>query len=160
MNPISSSDFKNNNQILFQTKIMQNVGWDFTANCGATHYRVGEFDVIDLNKNNKADSQYEKTGFTTYRQKFTEPSLVNDFTQLANYAKRYGAEVITQDDVNDLQVETGGISSGTTVFTKTQLIHENPHSISSLVSELEPFEKGAKWAIDVASGEFMIYKPK
>jgi len=160
MNPITSADFRSRNEILFQSKILAHTGWNFTANCGATHYRVGDFDVIDLNKNGKADTEYQKTGWTTYRQKFTEPSLVHGFDKIKEYAQRNQAEVVTQDDIRDPLIETGGMSGGTTVFTKDELIHENQRGLGTLVDQLEPFEKNAKWAIDVTTQEFVLYKPR
>jgi len=160
MNPITSSDFRSKNQVLFQTKIMQNVGWNYTANCGTTHYRVGSADVIDLNKNGKADTTYQKTGWTTFRKTIQEPNLKQDYAKLEEYAKRNSAEVVTQGDVSDLLIENTVLDDGTTVFTQPTLSSQNTRSISTLVQELEPFEKDAKWAIDMTTQEFLIYKPK
>lgn len=89
------------------------VSMNYTCHFKATHYRVGDFDDIDLNKNGKADTEYQKTGWTTYRQKFTEPSLVHDFDKINEYAQRNQTEVITQDDIKDPLIETGGMSSET-----------------------------------------------
>lgn len=160
MNPISSSDFRNNNQVVFKSKILKECGWTVTANCGASTYRIGSADVIDLNHNDKPDATYQSTGFTTFKKTMTEPNLANKFSQLEEYGKRYGAEVLTQDDMRDIQVENTSWSGGTTVFTKDTITKENQRPISSLVNELEPFEKDAKWAIDLKSQEFLIYTPK
>jgi hypothetical protein len=159
MNPINSSDFRSKNQVLFQTKILQNQKYGLTAGCGGS-YTVGNFDVIDLKQNNKFDWTFNHTGgmfSSAYKGTPQEPSFKEDYDKLKAYAERYKAEVITQDDVSGLLIQDLALEGDRSHDT---LIPNNTRQISTLVSELEPFEKDAKWAIDVKSNEFLVYKPK
>lgn len=152
MNPITSSAFREGNQILFQTRILHD-NWE-SRYYGKPEI-IAENDIIDLNRDNKVRTSWESTGFTSFNQRFTEPCLVNSMEQLTDSAKKYGTEVITQEDVSDLKIEDGGYSTKIHGF-----MHENQRSISTLVNKLAPLEKDAKWAIDLTSKEFLIYQQK
>lgn len=162
MNPISSFEFRSKNQVLHQTRILENQGWDCPHPGTGDWHHVGHVDVLDLNNDAKPErkaNQINTGGWIEYTLKITEPSFINSLSQIKEFANRYGAEVVTKEDVGDLQIENTALK-GAWKSPNYDIVHESKRSISTLLGELEPFEKGTDWAIDVTSGEFLIYRPK
>jgi len=144
MQPISSSDFRNNNQILSTAKLGKMCFGKLP------HKTENAVDVIDLNGDGLCSVTKFKT--TIYTK---EPVLEPNFSKFETFAKRYNAEVVTQDDIKNVYV--GQAVGG---YEKPDFEKKNLRPISTLIPEMEPFEKNAKWAIDVKTEEFLIYKPK
>jgi len=166
MQPIKSSDFRSNNQVLFQAKILQNQQFSYSIDRGALGYsqvKSGSCDVIDINQDNRAEFTFGGIPkvWGGVKETFNEPVLTQSFEEVETYGNRYNTEVVTQDDINlkNLQIED------TTLYGKSdkienKIVGENQRSIETLVDKLEPFEPNAKWAIDIVNQEFLIYKPK
>lgn len=156
MNPITSSEFRNNNQILHTTRILQGAQFGYVRGSCSSHqvsYQVNVGDVVDMNNNGQPDYTFEKVGWLHFKETGTEPVLTHDFNQVKEYALQHKSEVLTQDDIK-LLVDTPLVVDGHAA------VANNPRPIGTLVDQLEPFEPNAKWAVDVTTGEFLVYKPK
>jgi len=162
MNPISSSDFRNQNNILFNAKIIN--GLDNLRDCHITNGEydgflsdVGMFDVIDVDHSGSTRHSINTSGFLPVKShiKTKEPVLELPFGKIKEAAERRDTEVVTQEDAPNLRacdVElTGKMFTGTGRKT-------NYRSLDQVASEIDPF--GAKWAIDVKEGEYILYTPK
>ena len=173
MQPISSSGFRNNNKILDSAKILPNQSWEFRlGKYGHEKKILANVDVIDINNNGKFDVKEEqlKTKFwepNTWKHTITEPNIKEGYKILSKYASAHDTEVITQDDVQQLVKDGLNVTAENTCWKeevgfsrKDTVFTENQCQLSSLVKEMEPFEKNAKWAIDFANQEFLVYRPQ
>jgi len=160
------ADFNSQNTVLFHARILADsvAKRDFSAGWGAP-LQTPAADVIDLNGNGQADAVVddgkERNGGREEQHTIAlqEPALFAPrFSALKSYAAGKGAEVLTQDDlpngvfVGDLGVRGGEEGPGTPVTSSIR-------PLQVLVAANEPYDPAAKFAIDTASGEFLIYKP-
>ncbi len=158
------ADFASQNTILFSARILADsvAKRDFSAGWSQP-LQTPAADVIDLNGNGQADfvvddgeKHRDDRNHTIALQ---EPALYAPrLSALKAFATGQGAEVLTQDDlpngvfVQDLGVRGGEEGPGTPVTV-------NVRPLQALVAAHDPYDPAAKFAIDVSSGEFLIYKP-
>jgi len=161
---ISSSDFRQTNKVLFSAPILAKtkVEEDFSAGWGAS-CSTGEVDVIDLNGNGQAD-QPKKSKNRGSRDEskvvsIEEPALhAPSLEALSSLAQRKGTEVLTPSDL------PGGIficnPKAEQIGDEVVQSHESIRSLDSLVAErFDPAHPEARWAIDVANQQFLIFVP-
>ena len=157
---LTSTNFRKNNNILFNTRIKK--GSLETARPGITGLTGrNNADVIDINQNGIADIE-SRNGIFTGDYIFKEPVL--DFgystsmalSSVKDYARSKETEVLTQDSSKDIDVKEYGVHAG---LLNGHKIENNVRSIRSLVDQITPDNKNAKWAIDVEREEFIIYEP-
>ncbi|MHC9544713.1 MAG: hypothetical protein AB9903_34800 [Vulcanimicrobiota bacterium] len=167
MKPLTSAEFRNSNQIIFQTKVMEHNKLLAHDVYGGVMACKGDVDVIDLDKNGIASTECRNRDLIglMFCKKFTEPSLVPEhgMDKIKEYALRNNTQIITQDDINEPLIETAGINVRPSVFTDgATLIHENQRPLGTLVKQIAPLDQGAKWAFDVSgeAGQFIVYSPK
>jgi hypothetical protein len=149
--PVTAAAFNTANKIVYQTKIMH---YNLNRGSGATA------DFIDLNHNGVVDSGFQKTGWTTARDLYNEPELTVSFQNMADQAKALGqGEVLTQEDLANIQIDDISVDWGTTVFTHTAVNHGNTRSLAALIPQLAPIGSNNACAINTETGEFYIYTP-
>ena len=152
------------NKVLFSAPILAKtkVEEDFSAGWGPS-CSTGEIDVIDLNGNGEADqSKKSKNRGSRDEAKVVsieEPALhAPSLEALSSLAQRKGTEVLTPGDL------PGGvfISNPRAEQFDTDVVvsNESIRSLDSLVAErFDPAHPDARWAIDVANQQFLIFVP-
>lgn len=157
----TSANFHASNQILFRAPILRKTeaSEDFSAGWGEAH-STGEVDVIDLNGNGSADykatENYGSGDSNTVS--LTEPAIVSpQLDKLEAFAKKNEAEVLTQDDLpQGIYVAETSASGPEKNVIRSQ---ESLRPANTLVNDLpQEFDPQAKYAIDFAKGEFLVYK--
>lgn len=143
-------------QILFRAPIVRDRGWK-TGNEDAT-WTVGGADVLDLNKSGVAETRTEYKDFFVNMEMYQEPVLTDGLQRLSSLATQTGTEIITAHEYPFATVHDGGMIIGHTIFQSDKPVVRNQRPIQSLVSQLYPQEPDAKWAIDPAHGEFIVFK--
>ena len=79
---------------------------------------------------------------------------------LKHWAQNHQTEVVTQNDIPQ-GFAMARKESSRTDFKDDQEVHDlDPKTPQEIVAQMEPFESGAGWAVDVVKNEFIIYRPK
>jgi hypothetical protein len=115
----------------------------------------GPYDVIDINKNGQADTKKDFYPGNGSHRRYAEPVILR-YERIKEYAAAHQKEVITQDDIGD--VELGYVGYGPTNPTTPTCMANT--SSAEVMKELCPFDPDTHWAIDVANNEFLVYTPK
>jgi hypothetical protein len=157
----TSANFHSSNQILFKAPILKQTeaSRDYSAGWGDPH-STGPVDVIDLNQNGKADFVAQENRDTeVYTVKLEEPAIVSPtLDRLEAFAKKSQTEVLTQDDLPQGVFSASVQCSGK---ENSQQVSQGALSpLNALVNDMpQEFDPQAKYAIDFAKGEFLVYKP-
>lgn len=146
---LRSVQFRRDHEILYHAPIVRGQGWIMDAD--ADMRPVGQADVLDLDGDGQAGTRMGAAG-GALQLSYKEPSLQVPLSRLADYAAGRGTEVLTQDDFSDLNIQNVSVRQNEGVRSG------EIRSLATLVAEKAPFEPGARWAIDVASQEFLIYR--
>lgn len=161
---ITSQDFRSNHKILFSAPILNQVKAekDFSAGWGDP-CSTGNVDVIDLNGNGSPDTRPEPKRYSRDMPKevyMEEPALHAPSLQaLKACAQHKGQEILTPADL------PGGVficnPKAEQLDDKTVVqSHQSIRHLDSLVAEhFDPQHPEARWAIDVARQEMLIYAP-
>jgi|GEM_PF-2341860 len=170
---ISSVYFNQNNTILSRHNI---ISASLNTFCSSQDY--GPFDFVDVNGNGRVDmterealdnvevvkssNPFIKPESACYHYKRTvtteEPSI--PLKDLKHWAQNHQTEVVTQNDIPQ-GFQMARKESSRTDFKDDQEVHNlDPKTPQEIVSQMEPFESGAGWAVDVVKNEFIIYRPK
>ena len=162
---IRSDDFRAHNKVLFSAPILKQVKVeeDFSAGWGKP-CSTGEIDVIDLNGNGQADQPETKRSYSRDEPKrvtVTEPALhAPSYQALAACAERKNTEILTATEL------PGGVfvcnpTAEQVGDNEVKASHESIRSLDSLVAEhFDPEHPEARWAIDIARQEFVIFTPQ
>lgn len=110
----------------------------------------------------KSSNPFIKPESACYHYKRTvtteEPSI--PLKDLKHWAQNHQTEVVTQNDIPQ-GFQMARKESSRTDFKDDQEVHNlDPKTPQEIVSQMEPFESGAGWAVDVVKNEFIIYRPK
>jgi hypothetical protein len=164
---ISSADFRRDNQILFQTKIVHQ-GWDkdhiskcldIDKDSPALQSEFKDADVIDINKDGRGNTS-ENYGILQSDMFFTEPVLADGYENIKKAAEQRGDEVVTRETAGDVKMKDQGVIVSEGFYQSIHASESYIRSLDNLVHDLAPKEENAKWAIDTTTQEFMIFKPK
>ena len=156
----TSAQFHQTSHVLFRAPLLRKTQAteDYSAGWGNAH-STGPVDVIDLNGNGAADfSATQNHGSSeTNTVALTEPAIVSPkLDRLEAFAQKSGAEVLTQDDLPQGVFVAETQCSGTE--HEQAISQNNLRPLSTLVNDLpEEFDPHAKYALDFAKGEFLIY---
>lgn len=156
----TSAQFHQTSHVLFRAPLLRKTeaSEDYSAGWGNPQ-STGPVDVIDLNGNGTADFSATKNYHSneTNTVALTEPAIVSPkLERLEAFAQKSGAEVLTQDDLPQ------GVFVAETQCVGTEnervISQNNLRPINTLVNDLpEEFDPHAKFALDFAKGEFLIY---
>ena len=150
--PISRTEFNSKNTILFKTKL---------KSYSKLRGKPVDMSYVDMNKNDKLDMSWKRTGFSTARDIHDEPALSVSFDRIKEQLENMDqGEVATQSDLNSMQIKDVSVDYGTTVFTKTTINKTNTRALATLIDQLAPIGDNKGTAIDTNTGEFIIYSPK
>jgi len=161
--PSTAAQFRAENTILRSYPILKTPGYqipDYYDGKPSPAFGAGEY--IDLNLDGKIDythiERLDIKGESYGLAQFTEPSLKYTLESLRSMSAEGGhgemliAQKLTKVPIEDvLHSFEGGWD---------HIQRENPRSASVLVDELCPLEDNASFALDLLSGEFLIYRPK
>jgi hypothetical protein len=151
-----ADNFRKNNKILSETKILHGEGWTFSGS--EWSYTIGQADIIDINGNGKADTTMDPVGNLRKEYLYDEPALDMPYEQIKAMGTEMKKGIITRDDVKNLGVRDFGVSSGFSAFSKDYEISRNKRFMHNLVKDLEPYSEKARWAIDITKGTFIVYE--
>ncbi len=153
---ISSAKFREQNQVLYSAKI---VPTEIKTDVG-----VVRGDVIDLNHNDKADTEYQSRFLGLHaRVVCKEPALSVPYAKIAEHAKAHETEVLTENDIDVKLKDLGATGTNFILGEAYNLVDENLRSPSTLVNDdVLPLEKNkdVKWGIDTATSEFVLFRPR
>jgi len=153
---MSSNNFRANNKILFEAKV--------GAELRVGRYPDHEPDVIDLNGNNAVDYKEKHSLFGTKTNHiYEEPTLENSFVKIKNFAKANEIEIVTQNEIKDVNIKTVTDVNGHSKYgypIRLKKKSNNTRSISELIKKETPYNPDAKWAFDTKNNSFIIYEPK
>jgi hypothetical protein len=153
---MNSVELRTSHQVLYTAPIIHDNGWKTGNEDGV--WQVGGGDFIDLNHSGKVEYHKLPSMFLEARFMYDEPKLCDSMDTMRQWGQQNGKEVITSDDAPFSQVKQSGQVIGHTLFQTDHEIVANQRPISNLVREGFPQEPSAKWAIDLAHNEFIIYK--
>lgn len=159
------SGFSQKNEILFKAPILQGSKITgepdpFEDNRCTT---LASADVIDINKSGKPEVEISGYMGEGGLKQFTEPVLKTPLNDLKAFGEEQNKRVITQGDLDSELKIADGFGSWDEALNRgmgNTRSHGQERTMNDLVQQLVPDDKDAKWAIDLASSEFLIYRPK
>ena len=157
-----SSEFRANHQIVASFKILreQQAEADFSAGWGPP-LQTAPTDVIDLNGDGQANFKATEKDGDGYKNGgsvvFEEPSLVApSYKEIQRVAQEAGKEVLTQEDFGQglFLARLGAEGKG----EATTAVRADLSTAEFFVASRQPWDPGLRYAVDTASGEFLLYK--
>jgi hypothetical protein len=162
MQSISSSQFKQDNNIIFKAKIIKNLdieGHITNGEMASWSNQLESKDTIDINGNGMIDRTFETAGIPLISLhsiiKTEEPTLGIPLQKIKDAAERRHTEIVTEDDIPDMTAHNL-ILEGHIFYGNSREIKER--TLKDVAREIDPFPN--KWAIDVKAEEFLLYTPK
>lgn len=162
---LTSSQFRQNNTVLFKA----NLGFfiDSTITKAGGDYGLWEADhYIDTNQNGQVDISVSKERGvlrSAWQTKIEDPILVGGMESLRSSAKTADeSEVITPDNSREHFIEDVTCHTKFTLgnYKGSSFERTNRRSLTQLSREILPSRPDAQWAVDLKTGEYMIFEPK
>lgn len=150
--PISRANFNKENTILYKTKIIKT-----KVNRGSNEIT----DVIDINKNGRADTTYSRRGMWSHRDTYEEPSLTIPLARIKDQIETMDeGEVALQDDLANIQIQNLQVDFSNWTLVNTTVQGKRFRHAGSLINQVAPLGSDKGIAIDTQTREFLVYAPK
>lgn len=148
LTPITSSEFRQNNKILFECPIRKQ------AAGGQEHWA----DHIDLNGNNEWDSDFTKF-FNLNKSLYTEPIAKPEMEKWKKLATDNNTEILTNKELGEQDALYMRYTTDCWA-DKTEAEVASMTTFSKIAQKQAPDAPNAQWAIDATNMHFMVFEPK